>query len=386
MRDPESPPGQAPGVGDVLQVRIEKLAVGGNGIARPDGFVVFVPDAAPGDLLEVEITKVRPQHGEGRLRRVIEAGPGRRVPPCSYAGECGGCNWQHLDEKTQLAEKQRLVLETLTKFLPDFELPVEPIEPSPRSLRYRNRVQPLRRNNRLGFRKRRSHDFLPVDDCLITEEPLAALFSKPSVGTDDSRIELRLTPSGKIEISEAGDDEGFAFAQVNRFQNEQLIAAVLDWLRDSKPTAIWDLYGGSGNFTFPLADAFPVPVTGVELNSVLVQRASERTKSSKNPQLSFRVSDVEAWVRRRMPPAGSLVVLDPPRNGAGREVMSALAASAAREILYISCHPVSLARDLQIFFESTPADRWKLRRVKAFEMFPQTDHVETLVQLSVDSP
>lgn len=385
MVDAKGPAGRVPAVGDLLQVRIEKLAVGGNGIARPDGFVVFVPDAAPGDLLEVEMVKVRPQHGEARLRKVLEPGTGRRVPPCPYAGECGGCNWQHLDETTQLQQKQSLVAETLAKFLPGMAIPIEPIEPSPRSLRYRNRVQPLRHGGRLGFRRRRSHDFLPVQDCLITEEPLAALFASPPPGVDGSRIELRLSPEGGIEISEAGDDEGFAFAQVNRFQNQQLIDTVLDWTKDAHPRAVWDLYGGGGNFTFPLARAFPVPVTGVELNAVLVQRASQKASENKMPQLSFRVSDVESWVRRRVPPAGSLVVLDPPRNGAGADVMSALAASPATEILYISCHPVSLARDLQIFFEKAPANRWKLRRVKAFEMFPQTDHVETLVQLSVDS-
>lgn len=384
MGSTKRPAGAPPAVGARFQTRIEKLAIGGAGIARPDGFVLFTPETAPGDLVELEVTEVRGNHGSARVLRLLEKGPDRREPPCPYARDCGGCNWQHLTDEAQREQKQILLRETLERFLPGVDLPLEPLVPSPRALRYRNRVQPLRREGRLGFRKRRSHDFLPVDDCPITEEPLAALFKNPPPGADDARIELRLTPDGRVEISEAGDEEGFAFAQVNRFQNQDLLQTVLEWTRDLKPTAVWDLYSGAGNFSFPLIDQFSgVPMTGVELNHVLVKRAREESRARKDKDVSFLVSDVAAWVRRHTPPSGSLVVLDPPRAGAGGEVMAALRSSDVKSLVLIGCHPVSLARDLSVLLKDS---HFRLTKVRAFEMFPQTDHFETMALVEVDSP
>ncbi|MBX3033581.1 MAG: class I SAM-dependent RNA methyltransferase [Bdellovibrionaceae bacterium] len=375
------PAGHRPAAGDRLEVEIEKLAVGGQGIARHDGFVFFVPDAAPGDRLRVEVRVLHKNHAEAEILEVLRPGEGRREPPCHYAPECGGCNWQHLEESVQHEQKQRLVLETLKKFLPGQEIPLLPFVPSPRSLHYRNRVQPRWSDGRLGYFKRRSHDFLPVDQCLIVEEPLNAFFRRPPPlpTGDTARIELRLTAEGKAEASLQTSTEGaFGFSQVNRFQNEDLIRTVLDWTQGLSPATVWDLYAGSGNFTFPLIERFPhSEVVAVELSKTLVRLAREKNKSK---QAKFHLSDVQAWTRRRFPPPGSLVVLDPPRAGAGPEVLRSLAASDADEMIYIACHPVSLARDLAAVLR--PDSRWTLTRVQAFEMFPQTDHVETIAQLS----
>lgn len=371
---------EKPAPGARLQVRIDKLAVGGNGVTRADGFVLFVGDVAPGDLAEIEVTETKANHGTAKLVRVLEAGPGRRAPPCRYAGECGGCNWQHLTEDAQREQKQLLVRETLEKFLPGRELPLLPLVPSPRVLDYRNRVQPQRQGNRLGYRKRRSHDFLAVDDCPIVEEPLKPIFRRPPPGPD-ARLELRLTPEGDVVVVEPGDETGFAFAQVNRFQNEDLIRTVLDWAGETKPSAIWDLYAGAGNFSFPLAGKYAgVPVTAVELSDVLVKQGRAEAAKRRDRGTKFLVSDVGSWLRRRIPPHDSLIVIDPPRAGAGAEVMAALRASGAKQIILIGCHPVSLARDLADLLKDA---RWALERVQAFEMFPQTDHVETIAQVRV---
>lgn len=376
------PAGPRPAVGDRLQVQIEKLAIGGAGIARHDGFVLFVPETAPNEAVEVEVTRLHQNHAEAKLLKILKPGAGRREAPCRFAGECGGCNWQHLTELAQQTEKQKLLLETLQKFLPNTEIPLRPLVPSPQSLRYRNRVQPLRENEKLGFRRRKSHDFLPVDDCLLAEEPLAKYFQSVPAGPDGERVELRLDINGQTSATTENEEDGFAFSQVNRFQNAQLIETTLRWLKDSTPSEIWDLYCGSGNFTFPISETFPkVPVTGVELSSTLVRRARELAKS-RGPQ--FFLSDVDAWLRRRSPPKNSLVIIDPPRAGVGREGMAAIAASEASSLVYIACHPVSLARDLS-YVMASPRRRWKLVSVQGFEMFPQTDHMETLAHLVVDS-
>lgn len=393
MSFPSRPVGASPTVGDRLQVEIEKLAIGGAGIARPNGFVVFVQDTAPGDVVQVEITAFHKNHAEAKVLEILSPGVGRRERPCVYAIECGGCNWQHLDESTQQIWKERLVLETLKKFLPGREIPMDPLVPSPKSFFYRNRVQPRFFNGHLGYFKRRKHEFLPVKDCLIVEEPLRKYFSESNSfgelknSTEPEKIELKVDAEGNTSWNrQTQESEGFAFSQVNRFQNEDLLQTVLDWTEGLDPSEVWDLYAGAGNFTFPLAKKFSkAPVTAVELSSALVKRAREIVGEEKRKGLNFVVSQVEPWLQRHLPKAGSLVILDPPRAGAGDGVMKSLASSEAKTILYIACHPVSLARDLASLFAASGGKRWRLKQVRAFEMFPQTDHMETIAHLEVDS-
>ncbi|HRO67460.1 MAG TPA: TRAM domain-containing protein, partial [Pseudobdellovibrionaceae bacterium] len=222
-----------PSVGDRLQVRIEKLAIGGAGIARADGFVLFVDLAVPGDELTVEVTSSKGRHGEARIVEILTPGESRRTPPCSYADRCGGCNWQQIADAEQLHQKDLLLRETFAKFLPGRNIPFEPFVPSPKSLRYRNRVQPRMKNGRLGYYRRKSHEFLPVDDCLITEEALAVFFKNPpKISLDqETRVELRLSQDNVPQWSVQGREEaeGFSFSQVNRFQNQDLIETVLRW-------------------------------------------------------------------------------------------------------------------------------------------------------------
>lgn len=388
MSSKNHPAGPPPAVGDKKKVRIEKLAIGGAGIARTDGFVLFVDLAAPDDELLVQVTSMKERHGEARILEILQPGPSRRTPPCPYAGECGGCNWQQLTDEEQRRQKQLLLNETLSRFLPGRSVPLLPFVPSPRPLRYRNRVQPRYQQGRLGYFKRKSHEFLPVRDCLLVEEPLSEYFRNPptlSGKVPEDRLELRLGPDGGTSFSFEGEGfgEGFSFSQVNRHQNEDLVRTVLEWASPDSTKMIYDLYCGSGNFTFPLAERHPSsPVTGVEMDSQLVLRARERAGARKG--LVFQIADVSKWVRRRPFQKDALVILDPPRAGAGREVMRALASSSVREIIYIACHPVSLARDLAFFFELAPRE-WTLSKVQGFEMFPQTDHLETIAHLKVDS-
>lgn len=385
----------APRTGDVLQVRIEKMAVGGAGVAkvggdpeaRDSGFVLFVDDTAPGDLAEVRVTKAKDRFGEASLLRVIEPGPSRRTPPCVYADRCGGCSWQHITEDAQRSEKQNLMLELLKKFLPGEKPVVDPLVPSPHVLHYRNRMQPHVVDGRLGFHVKRSHDFLPVADCLVAEQPLRPFFQEDWVsrtGREKQRLEISVDRAGQPHwrpANEAG--EGFGFSQVNRFQNETLISTMLEWVGDGY-SEVWDLYSGAGNFTFPLQKRFSSkPVMAVEGSSLLVQKGKE-TGGPQGPR--FFVSDVGTFLRRWSPPKDALIVLDPPRAGAGLEVMTALAATKPRAVVYIACHPVSLARDVAGFLEDSRGigHPMKLERLRVFEMFPQTDHFETMALLSVD--
>jgi 23S rRNA (uracil1939-C5)-methyltransferase len=383
-------PGKGPQgslLGQRIPLKIDKLAVGGDGLGRHEGMVVFVPFSVPGDEILVEITQQKSNLAFARILDFIAKSPERIEPPCPYYFECGGCNWQHVDPMAQLKYKQDLVGETLRKFL-GFDTPVLPIIPSPRNWRYRNRIQLSAQGSRLGFKKRKSHDIIDIKDCLITEETLTTALEnvRQSVKSPQQKIELYLTSQGQAKWEEIEDlGEGVGFSQVNRFQNEDLIRTVLEWARPSSKS-ILELYAGAGNFTWPLAQKFPESsITAVELSEKLVERALVHKKDF--PQVHYLASDVEKYVQKSfsngLPKPPDLVFLDPPRQGTTAIVMESLAMVHPQQILYLSCHPVSLARDLSYFLKAAERAslKYRLSRVQPFEMFPQTDHVETLVEL-----
>ena len=383
---------KAPLLGSKIKLKIEKLAMGGAGVARHEGMVVFVPQAAPNEEVLAEITLAKKNFMEARIVEVLMPGPSRREPPCPVAHSCGGCNWQHLNEDEQRRQKEAIVFETLKKFNRDLDFNYLPIQPSPRVLRYRNRIQPKFKNNRFGFFARNSHQIVETMDCLITEEALTQRFAEvknwaaAKNAKDLLRMEMYIAEEGDVRYGLITDeDDGIGFSQVNRFQNEDLLRTALDWAGDYSYKKVFDLYAGAGNFTFPLAQKYATSeVIGVELNPKLVERARSRIQEKR---MIYFMSDVETYMRRASIGKEDLVLLDPPRAGASEYTMQTLAAAVPRKIIYISCHPVSLARDLNWFFAHAQklGLSYKLDRVQAFEMFPQTDHVETIAELRVDS-
>ncbi|WP_413559127.1 class I SAM-dependent RNA methyltransferase [Bdellovibrio sp. HCB209] len=375
-----------------IPVKIEKMAIGGAGIARHDGLVIFVPLATPEDELLVEITTAKKNFAEARIVEVLKPGPARRTPDCPVALVCGGCNWQQITEDEQRKQKEALVLETIKKFNPELNFDYLPLQPSPRVFRYRNRIQPKFHNGRFGFFARNSHEIVEIDDCPITEEVLTKKFPEVRQWAADKksrellRLEMYISENEEVRYGLITDeDDGIGFSQVNRFQNPHLLETTLNWAGDTEFPQVFDLYAGAGNFTFPLMQKYKsAKVTAVELNPKLVERGRGQNKDKR---LSYFMSDVESYMRRATIQKQDLVVLDPPRAGASEYIMRALAAAEPQKIIYISCHPVSLARDLKWFFAWAQklGKKFRLERVQTFEMFPQTDHVETIAELRVDS-
>lgn len=363
------------------------MAFGGDGIARHEGLVLFVALAAPGDELLVQITEKKKNFARAEIIEILSPGFSRIKPPCPYFGHCGGCNWQHLSYESQLEQKEKIVREQLREHLA--HVIFEDIEPSSQPLRYRNRIQLKYEQPRLGFYARGSHEIVDIDDCLITEEALAKeilpLKKSLSAGrkTAIPKIELLLKTSGEKEIVfEDSPFEGVGFSQVNRWQNEKLIATVLEWAATAPFNSIYDLYAGAGNFTFPLLQKFPTTkVIGVELNSKTVQLAQKRIadQSLSPKKIDFFLADVELFLKRTSLTENALVILDPPRSGCSENVLKYLEHQPISRLLYVSCDPSSLARDLtRLHSQKRP---WRMVRAKPFDMFPQTDHVETLVEL-----
>jgi 23S rRNA (uracil1939-C5)-methyltransferase len=371
----------------MIQVRIDKLAVGGYGLARHEGLVIFVPYTVPGDEVLVEITDKKKNHAFAEIKDFIKKSPDRIEPPCPYYQSCGGCNWQHISQEAQLNIKEDLVRENLKKFL-GFDVTVNKIIPSPQPWRYRNRIQLSANENLLGFKKRKSHDVVDIKDCLIIEEPLSKALPdvRESLSKGQKRVELYLTEKNEVRWDQIDLlEDAIGFSQVNRFQNEELISAVLS-LAHPAPKSILELYAGSGNFTWPLAKKFPATeITAVELNNKLVERAYLKKKDF--PKVQFFMSDVETFLRRWPVDQHDFIYLDPPRQGSTPFTMQSIASAGVPHIVYLSCHPVSLARDLSVFMKAAEqaGKSYTITLVQPFEMFPHTDHVETLVEIKLDS-
>lgn len=378
-----------------IEVSIEKMAVTGEGVARHNTAVIFVPWACPGDRLKIRVDTAKKNHYSGRILEVLTPGPSRVKPPCEYAGQCGGCSWQQISHEEQLRQKQSLLHEVLHKFLPSFDFKINPIIASPLQFGYRSRIQPRLRAHELGFYRWKSHEWMPIKDCHLVEDPLRDFFKKefktPKPLPIDTKIELYLGTDEKPAYRALTDEvEDQLFSQVNRLQNEDLVKTVVQMSQRHKPQVIFDLYAGSGNFTFPLSAAHKsAQIIGVEANAELVRAGRKKSDLLKIPAkfLEFYATSTDLFLRRFLPDSETLVVLDPPRGGTSDFALRSFAASGLRHIIYVSCHPVSLGRDLS-FLKSALAVRHKtlrIEQIQPFEMFPQTHHLETVVELSIDT-
>lgn len=397
--------------GDRLTVVIERLSIGGRGVARYEGLVIFTPDTAANEQVEVELVLVKKNFAEGRLLKILKPSPARRSPPCPWAGpphSCGGCNWQHLEYEEQLKQKRDLIFEAFSrigglKLAPD---QVRPVIPSPQELHYRNRIQLHHSGPRLGFHQRGSHEIVPIETCLIADARLnneLPRLTREHAHKKAGRFEIFVDQNGSVSSRENGnessdensEDTSFSpFSQVNSGQNEQLIRFVVDLfvkIAESRPRVpadkftVLDLYAGSGNFSFPIGIALkPLKLIAVELNreSVARAQAEAKTRSAElgSTQFEFIAQDVGAFLTAAAADTdlvNALVLLDPPRTGCEPIVIEQLLALRPQNLVYVSCHPATLARDLKAF----AAGGYEPHTVQPFDMFPQTDHVETVVHL-----
>jgi tRNA/tmRNA/rRNA uracil-C5-methylase (TrmA/RlmC/RlmD family) len=357
-------------VGERYDVLVERIAHGGHCVARlhatdGPGRVVFVRHAVPGERVVVEITEGTDgdRFWRGDAVEVAEPSPHRVDPPCPYAGPggCGGCDFQHVSLVQQRSLKAEVVREQLSRLAGlDVELTVEPVPGRPPheqdGLRWRTRQRYVELpGGGRGMRKHRSHEVVEVDDCLIAGGPAEHVVR----GTG-------------FEV----EDDGFW--QVHPGAPEVLVDTVLAFLAPRPGESVLDLYAGVGLFARFLADAVgdPSGVTLVEGDP----RACAHAES--NVLGAAVLHGAVAAVLEGLPVAAvDLVVLDPPREGARRTVVAAVAARGPRAVAYVACDPAALARDVAIFGEHG----YVLERLRAFDLFPMTHHVEC-VALLVPAP
>lgn len=440
-----------------IELKIESLAYGGNGVGRVDGKVFFVPYTAPGDEVTVEIVKDKKRYAEARLVEIKKASPHRVEPRCEYFTKCGGCNLQHISYEEQVRAKGEILSETIARIGGTDSLKVETVE-SPSEYNYRARARFQVAGPSWGFFEARSKTIVDIDQCpllmkevndcysALKSELSGALPGLKAVEIAYSEKErsctalLRLTRAYKYRwgalvkripilkglevragkgakgerIASIGDStlsfsvesvrKSFrfqaalgSFTQVNPGVNNRLVAKVLASAALTGKERVVDLYCGVGNLTLPLA-ASAARVTGVERGALAVGFAEENARENGVDNVSFKAQSVSKWLERA---AGKeleselldVVVLDPPRTG-DSEAASMLAAARPRRIVYVSCSPPTLARDIKTIIsvaehcatedalEAGPGGgSYSVTSLTMIDLFPQTFHIEAVLGL-----
>ncbi|MGH1565608.1 class I SAM-dependent RNA methyltransferase [Mumia sp. DW29H23] len=404
--------------GTRVELDVGPVAHGGHCVARWDGRVVFVRHTLPGERVVAEITEGGP--GDRFLRadavEVLDAAPGRVEPRCPVSGPggCGGCDFQHVDLGVQRELLGAVVREQLSRLAKiDREIVVRPPldDTAPDGLGWRTRVTfAADPEGRLGLRKHRSHEVIPLDDCPIASASLPPVLTEPwpaarvtaVAGTDGDRLAAAYDVTGPLPEVEAdgivadgrrvtgrawvrervGHREfrvgGAGFWQVHPRAAATLVDAVMRAAQPRPGERVADLYAGVGLFTAFLAEA--VGSDGSVLSVEGDPRASRDARRNLHdlPQARVVNGDVERALRHGQ--AGDrcdLVVLDPPRTGARAKVVRRVAALRPRRVVYVACDPAALARDVATF----SSEGYELGDVEAYALFPMTHHVECVAVL-----
>jgi len=386
--------------GTSVEVLIERILPGGAGLAHADGRTIFVGLAAPGDRLRVQINQTRGKAAFASILEVLEPSPQRIEPPCPYFGRCGGCDFQQLNYEAQLAAKVSIIRDCLRRIARLEPPAVIPIKASPLEWHYRARAQwqfdP--QGKRLGYFERGSHRVCDVVECPVLvpplQEALAHLRSQALGGTLPEAAEFQsvagdegaslsppVGPNATREVGLIIGDERYRFSADGFFQiNHALLPSLIEAaLGDAHGERAIDLYCGVGLFTLPLARRF-TQVIGVEANNSAIHYAQLNLNEAQLSNAAFEAAKVSDWLRashhNNVPI--DLVLLDPPRAGAEEDSINSIVALHPGRISYVSCDPATLARDLKELI----AAGYQLDSIAAFDMFPQTHHVETVAHLS----
>jgi tRNA/tmRNA/rRNA uracil-C5-methylase (TrmA/RlmC/RlmD family) len=368
--------------GDQLTLTIQDIAFGGEGVGRADDFVVFVPFVLVGETVEVEITEVKKNFARAKLRRVVQPSPERVEPACRYFAHCGGCQYQHIDYAAQLRLKHKQIADLFQRIGGFGPERIAPVIPCPRPYGYRNRImirsqwnKPEQKLN-IGFVRWDGGLVEDIEECQIAE---------PVLNGEILKVRAQPPPKGGIKIvlrvpPEDWDVPPDSFFQNNFFLLPRLVETVRGFVRDSGARHLADLYCGVGFFGIELAAAVESFV-GVEYDQRAIQ-AARRNAAARNIGnggfLSAMVETVLPDLLKQFSPEQTAVVLDPPRKGCWPQTLQLLRESRPAQVVYVSCHPATMARDLNILCGDGV---FELARVQPLDMFPQTQHVECVADL-----
>ncbi len=363
----------------LVDLKIKDVAFGGKGIAREQGKAVFVPYTIEGELVSAEIVREKKQFAEADLIEVKQSSPNRVAPQCPYFGRCGGCAYQHISYEHQLAIKWRQVREALQRIGKLKDVPMRPIIPSPRQYAYRNRITVHAQDGVIGFFRRNSHRLLGIERCPISQDEvnhaLAALRAKEYVR--DGHYTLRTASEPRV------------FSQINDEVAQALRDLIIDLVPPNQDLLI-DAFCGGGFFAKALLDKF-LRVIGIDWDKFAIVAA----KQDASEKETYIAGDVESELQkvgavhlnrpahRNNAASGRLrsiapttLIVDPPSTGLSANMRKAIVDFAPTTLIYVSCNPPTLARDLKEL-----QHKFSINSVTPLDMFPQTAEIEVVVHL-----
>ena len=382
-------------IGEVVELTIDKVANGGFCIARYNGQVVFVRHGIPGETVRAEITDISKKFLRADVVEVLQSSTHRVSAPCSYAGTCGGCDWQHVSLSHQRELKSEVVREQLSHLggithvngKPLSEFQVMALTPSETGLRWRTRNRYSRIGGvSVGLKMARSHTVIEIDDCLIAVDGSVALAQeKVHLGSGD--ISTALSSSGQhVVVDQRGGpwlDETVgdrswrihagSFWQVHKDAPKIFVDTVRRFASLKAGEKALDLYAGAGLFAASLAADVRETGEVVAVESVIDSIRDARRSCSDLPQLDLITADVSKWMTQ-IDEDFAVVILDPPRAGAGLDVITEIDRVTKRAIVYVACEPSALGRDAKYLADAG----WSMTQLVGLDAFPMTGHVECI--------
>jgi len=368
--------------GALVSLTIDDIAFGGDGVARLDDFVVFVPFVLVGETVEVEITELKKNFARARLLHVVQASPERVEPACRYFRACGGCQYQHIAYQAQLRIKQKQIADLFQRIGGFRTEVVTPAVPCSQPYGYRNRImirsqwnKPAQKLN-IGFIRW---------DCGLVEDIEECKIAEREINEQIKYVRAHPPPKGGIKAvlripPKDWDVPPDSFFQNNFFLLPKLVETVFEMLRASASRHLVDLYCGVGFFGIELAVAVQSFV-GVEYDQPAIKAARRNATARGRTNGEFIAASVEEvlpQLLQRFSPQASTVLLDPPRKGCQRQILQLLRDQRPAQVIYVSCHPATMARDLNILCESGV---FELAQVVPLDMFPQTQHAECVADV-----
>ena len=388
-------------VGQVIELVLTSWGRLGEAMACHEGEDVFVLGGIPGERVTAEVVRVRRKYAAARVVKVLEPSPSRVEAPCRYYGECTGCQWQHVDYPAQLDHKREKVVDALKRVGNLEGIEVLPTLPSPLRYGYRNHARfTVGREGDLGFVNRETRRFVHIDHCMLMHDGINGILGqlqgrcgettqlavRAGRDTGDYLVqppiknpEISIQTGQKHYLESVGGREfrvaSPSFFQVNIDQTERLIELVREAVNLSGDDILLDAYTGVGTFAILLAP-YVKQVYAIEESSAAVSDARENARGIEN--LEFLLGKTEE-VLSDLPQRPDVVILDPPRAGCQASALENLMEIGAPRLVYVSCDPETLARDLKTLC----SQRYSVDQIQPLDMFPQTHHVECVATLSL---
>lgn len=365
-------------------VTIHDLARAGSGVAKLEtGEILFVPFTAPGDEIEAKVLESKKSYKNGELVKILKPSKARVTPKCSVFTVCGGCSWQHLPYDLQFETKKKGLFHTLKRGGVDVtDIPVDDF-PAKNEYQYRNRIQ-LRGNvksKQIGFYQKNSREIVPIEQCPIADyrinEALPALAKEGFASfPEEFKLEVEVMPSGEVRAIWNEANAALGFRQINDEQNEVLQKWVKKHIK--KTDLLFDLYGGFGNLSLPLAQDFKEVYC---IDSSVPKGSEARAPANYH----FEKKDIRPWAktlyRSVHTDLKASFIIDPPREGMGPffdEIAKKMSKIAVQSVILVGCDVDSFVKDTARLIKAG----YKLERLGVLDLFPQTPHVESLALFS----